>query len=127
MTEAERAAIWQHLIDNPPPRHPSHGDPKPITKSQRDFDRHYWHHVGPHLLKLIEGFAPMITMEVYTFSEAWEQIWKAAEDRGSMHMSEPELARLHDWIDHQLLARLDAPTPEGVITPERLRRITGER
>lgn len=127
ISEAERAAIWQRIIDNPKPRHPSHERPQRPTQAQREFDGDFSALVGPRLLKLIIGLAPMVKLEVYSFDGAWEQVWKLAEQCGCIQLSEETLAGLHSWIDQELLRHLDDPLPAGLVTPERLRRITGER
>lgn len=96
--------------------------PTPVT----DFDEHFQELVGPKLLNLITALAPMVGREVYTFQEARAAVWRIAWKKGAAYLSDTTQLDWLDYIDCELMARLDDPWPEGVVTPERLAHITGE-
>lgn len=101
--------------------------PAPEPPPENNFDRHFQEHVGPKLLNLITALAPMVEHNLYSFSEARTAVWRIARQRGADHLSLAAEIELEDWIASELAARLDDPWPDGVVKPERLARITGER
>lgn len=116
-----RAERWAHEpVREPPP-------PPRLTVAQKRFAADYERHVGPKLLRLVEGYAVMVRLDVYTFGEAWQALWIAAVHYGAAHMHEAARLDLQDWLNTELMLRLDDPVPDGLIAPERLARITGER
>lgn len=97
-------------------------EPTPLT----DFDRHFQELVGPRLLNLITALAPMVERDVYSFQDARSAVWRIARKHGANTLSDTAQTGWLDWIDSELLVRLDDPWPDGVVTPEHLTRITGE-
>lgn len=100
--------------------------PAPEPTPPTNFDRHFQDLVGPKLLNLIVALAPMITHNLYSFSEARTAVWRIARKSGAEHLSLAAEIELEDWIASELVARLDDPWPDSVVTPERLASITGE-
>lgn len=98
-------------------------DPVPLT----DFDRHFQQHVGPKLLNLITALAPLVERDLYDFQEAHSAVWRIAWKKGAAYLSDDAQSSWREWIASELVARLDDPWPNGVVKPERLTRITGER
>ena len=115
------AALWPKRapLDNPP-------SPAKPTASQRRFDADFARLASPRLLVLVSGYAPLAQLEVYQFSAACGALWRAALARGANQLSEAAQDDLREWLARELLARLDDPLPERLITPERLAAITGE-
>lgn len=97
-------------------------EPVPLT----DFDRHFQELVGPKLLNLITALAPMVERDVYSFQEARSAVWRIARKHGANYLSDTAQTGWLDWIDCEILARLDDPWPDGVVTPEQLAWLTGE-
>lgn len=96
------------------------------SRIRRRFDRDFSQIVTPKLLNLITALAPMVQVNVYSFSEAWAAVWRYGRQHGSEHLSATALHELDDWISSELLMRIDDPLPDDFITPERLAQITGE-
>lgn len=121
---AARAKIWDDFLAKQakkPPRKPA-----PPSQPTTPFDQDFFQVAGPKLLNLITALAPMVQVDVYSFSEAWCAVWQIAAKYGSAHLSETALHNLDDWISREILARVDDKLPADFITPERLAQITGE-
>lgn len=97
-------------------------DPAPLT----DFDRHFQEHVGPKLEGYIRLGAYLLRLRLENYTDAHGRVMAVARSLGAMRLSDPALFALEDWIGSQLLAGLDAPPPNGVVTPEQLARIMRE-
>lgn len=94
------------------------------SRSRRRFDQDFSRHVTPKLLNLITALAPMVALEVYGFDEALSSVWRVAWRYGAAQLSALAQEQLDDWIAREILARVDDPIPEGLVTPQRLEAIT---
>lgn len=102
------------------PRHAP--EPTPLT----DFDRHFQEHVPAKLEGYVRLGAYMVRLELEEFSLAHDRVMRQARKYGAMHLSDHAFFELDSWIDRQLLACIDEPPPDGVVTPEQLARIVRE-
>lgn len=96
-------------------------DPPPMT----GFDLAFQEHVGPRLLRLVTAIAPMMAADVYTFPEARRAVWREAWRNGAGYLSDGAQSGWLDWIGSELITRSSEPWPEGLISLERLRFLTG--
>lgn len=103
------------------PRKPA-AEPVPPT----DFDRHFQEHVPAKLEPFIRLGAYMVRLELEEFSTAHDRVMRVARKYGALHLSDAAFFELDSWIDRQLLACIDEPPPDGVVTPEQLARIVRE-
>lgn len=119
LNEADRRRIWERLAAQPAviPRKPT-----PLT----DFDLDFQALVPAKLEPVIRLGAAMVGWELESFSCAHQRVMRVARKYGAMHLSDAAFWALDQWIDQQLLACIDEPAPEGLISPDRLAAITGE-
>lgn len=99
--------------------------PKPSTGASaparfpRDFDRN----VTPRLTELVRWSGNLVACEAYSFGEALGMIWGEAYRLGAGHLPEADQERLRDWLMSELSSSIEAPPPEGALTPEQARKL----
>lgn len=123
---SEAGTDFRARLDQDAKKPPPAAESKPISRAQRRFDADFSRIALPKLLNLITGLAPLVRLDVYSFSEAWTAVWRCGERYGLTHLSDAARDELDSWISRELLTRIDDPLPPGLITPQRLRQITGE-
>lgn len=119
LSDKDRAAIWDKLLKRPTRQE---APPAPLTEFERDFQA-----IVPAKL---EGYvrlgAYMIQLGIESFSEAHDRVMRIAHKYGAGHLSDAAWCALDAWIDQQILACVDEPPPEGLVTPAQLERIRRE-
>lgn len=91
-----------------------------------DFDRDFFALVEAKLIPAVKLGAYMVQLELEDFGCAHARVMAIAGKYGARHLSDTAFFQLDSWIDRALLAMVDEPPPEGVVTPEQLRRIMRE-
>lgn len=119
LSDKDRAAIWDRLLSRPARKEPP---PEPIT----DFDRTFQEVVPAKLEGYVRLGAYLVSLEIESFTEAHARVMRIARKYGAAHLSDTAFFALDSWIDQQLLACIDEPPPEGLVTPAQLDRIRRE-
>lgn len=94
------------------------------TAPLSDFDQDFFALVEPKLTGTVRLSAYMAGKGIESFSNAHVRVMNVARRYGAMHLSDTAFFALNSWIDRALLAMLDEPPPDGVISLERLAAIT---
>ena len=90
------------------------------------FDQDFSRLAGPGLLNLVIGYAYLVQTGVSGFSEAANAVLREALRLGAAHLSGPVFNDLIDWIDLELLRRIDDPPQFGVLSPRQVEALIRE-
>lgn len=105
---------------------PPHTSSYASATSTPRFDQDFSRLAGPGLLNLVIGYAYLVQTGVSGFSEAANAVLRTARRLGATHLSEPVFNDLIDWIDLELLRRIDDPPQSGVLNPRQVEALIRE-
>lgn len=97
------------------------------TNNPQPFDQHFQRLVIPKLEPAVRLGAYLVQQGLEEFTQAHQRVIDWARTYGAAHLSDAAFFELDSWIDLSILAWIDEPPPDGVVTPARLAKLTGER
>jgi len=88
-----------------------------LSRGVAEFEQHFEQLVGPKLVGLVTAYAYMVQVGVCDFSDAVYSVWGYARRMGAGFLPEAAADAVLDWISDELVARIDDPPGEGVLSP----------
>lgn len=97
--------------------------PKLPTKLPPAFVNQFDRLLTPRLERLCMAQAYLVQCNVSSFGEAMASVWAYAWRMGAGFLSDRVQGELREWIRTTLIQHIDAPTRDGLLTPEQALRL----